>query len=187
MIHESSVPLMHTIHLLVLVTGAKGLGRRICVHHMVNFSLRLNLTDTSMLQWESPCFPCIFWTVNSPFLYVSDWKAIISVSEGKSLHENVKPSQVQKLKDVFVEEKFLLSQGKSWTYMVWEQDALRGCLVATYAKSMRKIFNDPDDIMLQDAYDKMNDVFNPFLYQVQAKGWWYTDRFLDGTGTRFAR
>lgn len=65
------------------------------------------------------------------------------------------------------------------------EDALRGWLVAAYAKSMTKIYNDPDDVILQDAYDKMNDVFGPFLSQVQAKGW-YTDRFLDGTGTRFA-
>ncbi|KAJ0259962.1 Protein root UVB sensitive 2 [Hirschfeldia incana] len=113
-----------------------------------------------------------------------------NVRVGRSLHKAVKPSQVQKLKEVFVEEKFLLSQGKSWTDMVLEhdatgEDALRGWLVAAYAKSMGKTYNDPDDVILQDAYEKMNDVFSPFLSQVQAKGW-YTDRFLDGTGTRFA-
>ncbi|CAE6023053.1 unnamed protein product [Arabidopsis arenosa] len=113
-----------------------------------------------------------------------------NVKVGRALHKAVKPSEVQRLKQVFVEEKFLLSHGKSWTDMVLEhdatgEDALRGWLVAAYAKSMTKIYNDPDDIILQDAYDKMNDVFNPFLSQVQAKGW-YTDRFLDGTGTRFA-
>lgn len=113
-----------------------------------------------------------------------------NVKVGRALHKAVKPSQLQKLKEVFVEEKFLLSHGKSWTDMVLEhdatgEDALRGWLVAAYAKSMTKIYNDHDDIILQDAYDKMNDVFSPFLSQVQAKGW-YTDRFLDGTGTRFA-
>ncbi|AEC08505.1 Root UVB sensitive family [Arabidopsis suecica] len=113
-----------------------------------------------------------------------------NVKVGRALHKAVKPSEVQRLKQVFVEEKFLLSHGKSWTDMVLEhdatgEDALRGWLVAAYVKSMTKIYNDPDDIILQDAYDKMNDVFNPFLSQVQAKGW-YTDRFLDGTGTRFA-
>ncbi|CAN7137384.1 unnamed protein product [Brassica rapa subsp. narinosa] len=113
-----------------------------------------------------------------------------NVRVGRALHKAVKPSQVQKLKEVFAEEKFLLSQGKSCTDMVLEhdatgEDALRGWLVAAYAKSMTKIYNDPDDVILQDAYDKMNDVFGPFLSQVQAKGW-YTDRFLDGTGTRFA-
>lgn len=113
-----------------------------------------------------------------------------NVRVGRALHKAVKPSQVQKLKEVFVEEKFLLSQGKSWTDMVLEhdatgEDALRGWLVAAYAKIMGKTYNDPDDVILQDAYDKMNDVFGSFLSQVQAKGW-YTDRFLDGTGTRFA-
>ncbi|KAJ4903340.1 hypothetical protein Rs2_17291 [Raphanus sativus] len=113
-----------------------------------------------------------------------------NVRVGRALHKAVKPSQVQKLEEVFVEEKFLLSQGKSWTDMVLEhdatgEDALRGWLVAAYAKIMGKTYNDPDDVILQDAYDKMNDVFSPFLSQVQAKGW-YTDRFLDGTGTRFA-
>lgn len=113
-----------------------------------------------------------------------------NVRIGRALHKAVKPSQVQKLKEMFVEEKFLLSQGKSWTDMVLEhdatgEDALRGWLVAAYAKTMGKTYNDPDDVILQDAYEKMNDVFGSFLSQVQAKGW-YTDRFLDGTGTRFA-
>ncbi|CAA7050245.1 unnamed protein product [Microthlaspi erraticum] len=114
-----------------------------------------------------------------------------NVKVGRALRKAVKPSQVQKVKEVFVEEKFLLSHdGKSCTDMVLEhdatgEDALRGWLVAAYAKSMRKKYNDSDDVILQDAYEKMNDVFNPFLSQVQAKGW-YTDRFLDGTGTRFA-
>lgn len=77
-----------------------------------------------------------------------------NVRIGRALHKAVKPSQVQKLKEMFVEEKFLLSQGKSWTDMVLEhdatgEDALRGWLVAAYAKTMGKTYNDPDDVILQ--------------------------------------
>ncbi|XP_010522154.1 PREDICTED: protein root UVB sensitive 2, chloroplastic [Tarenaya hassleriana] len=115
-----------------------------------------------------------------------------NVRVGRALHKVVRPSQLRRLRDVFADEKFLLNPdpGKGWTDMVLEhdasgEDALRGWLVAAYAMSMEKAYKEPKDVMLQDAYEKMNDVFNPFLSELQAKGW-HTDRFLDGTGTRFA-
>lgn len=109
---------------------------------------------------------------------------------GRDPHKVVKPSKFHELKELFAEEKFILCLGSRWTDMVLEQnasgeDALRGWLVAAYAASMAKSFHDPSLTVLQDAYDKMNDVFTPLLSELQAKGW-HTDRFLDGTGTRFA-
>ncbi|KAJ4726878.1 protein root UVB sensitive 2, chloroplastic-like [Melia azedarach] len=112
-----------------------------------------------------------------------------SVQVGRALHKVVKPSKMKELKELFAEEKFILSRGNKWTDMVLEQnasgeDALRGWLVAAYAASMEKSSHDPSLSVLQDAYEKMNSVFTPFLSGLRAKGW-YTDRFLDGIGSRF--
>ncbi|XVE77915.1 hypothetical protein DITRI_Ditri13aG0102400 [Diplodiscus trichospermus] len=113
-----------------------------------------------------------------------------NVKVGMALHRVVKPSKLKEWKEIFPEEKFVLSQGYKWTDMLLEhnatgEDALRGWLVAAYAASMNKSFQEPSAIVLQDAHDKMNSVFTPFLSELQAKGW-HTDRFLDGTGSRFA-
>ncbi|KAK7823926.1 protein root uvb sensitive 2 [Quercus suber] len=102
----------------------------------------------------------------------------------------VKPSKLRELKEIFPEEKFLLCPGSKWVDMVLEnnatgEDALRGWLVAAYAAQIEKSSHVPSASALQEAYDKMNDVFYPFLSELQAKGW-HTDRFLDGTGSRFA-
>ncbi|KAL4376638.1 hypothetical protein GQ457_02G003880 [Hibiscus cannabinus] len=113
-----------------------------------------------------------------------------NVKVGRALHKVVKPSKLQEWKEIFPEEKYVLSPGNKWTDMLLEhnatgEDALRGWLVAAYAASMEKSFNEPRASLLLDAHDKMNTVFTPFLSELQAKGW-HTDRFLDGTGSRFA-
>lgn len=115
-----------------------------------------------------------------------------NVKVGRPVHRVVKPSKFLELKEIFVEEKFLLSRGNKWTDMVLErdatgEDALRGWLVAAYAATSEGSSHDTmaQAEVLQDAYEKMNHVFTPFLSQLQAKGW-HTDRFLNGTGTRFA-
>ncbi|KAK3229021.1 hypothetical protein Dsin_000902 [Dipteronia sinensis] len=41
-----------------------------------------------------------------------------SVKVGRDLHKVVKPSKVQELKEIFVEEKFLLSREDKWTDLV---------------------------------------------------------------------
>ncbi|KAK6789521.1 hypothetical protein RDI58_013321 [Solanum bulbocastanum] len=112
------------------------------------------------------------------------------VKVGRSLHEVVRPSKLQQFKEAFPEEKFLLNHGSRWTDMILEhnatgEDALRGWLVAAYASDMERLVNEPSANILQEAYDKMNSTFSPFLAELQAKGW-HTDRFLDGTGNRFA-
>lgn len=113
-----------------------------------------------------------------------------NVKVGRALRKAVKPSKLRELKQIFPEEKFILSHGIKWVDMILEhdataEDALRGWLVAAYAARMEKSFHEPSAIILQEAYSKMNDVFSPFLSGLQAKGW-HTDRFLDGTGSRFA-
>ncbi|XP_044491731.1 protein root UVB sensitive 2, chloroplastic-like [Mangifera indica] len=113
-----------------------------------------------------------------------------NVKVGRALHTVVKPSKLEELKEIFGEEKFVLNRGDKWTDMVLEhnasgEDALRGWLVAAYATTMEKSFHDPSTNVFIDAYEKMNTVFTPFLTGLQAKGW-HTDRFLDGTGSRFA-
>uniref|UniRef100_A0A2N9HMS5 Protein root UVB sensitive 2, chloroplastic n=1 Tax=Fagus sylvatica TaxID=28930 RepID=A0A2N9HMS5_FAGSY len=113
-----------------------------------------------------------------------------NVKVGRALRKVVKPSKLRELKQIFLEEKFLLSHGNEWVDMVLEQDAtgedaLRGWLVAAYAADIGKSSHEPSASALQEAYDKMNDVFPPFLSELQAKGW-HTDRFLDGTGSRFS-
>uniref|UniRef100_A0A3Q7HCE5 Uncharacterized protein n=1 Tax=Solanum lycopersicum TaxID=4081 RepID=A0A3Q7HCE5_SOLLC len=112
------------------------------------------------------------------------------VKVGRSLHEVVRPSKLKQFKEAFLEEKFLLNHGSRWTDMILEhnatgEDALRGWLVAAYASDMERLVHEPSANILQEAYDKMNSTFSPFLAELQAKGW-HTDRFLDGTGNRFA-
>lgn len=102
----------------------------------------------------------------------------------------MKPSKLLELKEIFPEEKFLLNCANGRTDMVLEkgatgEDALRGWLVAAYAASMEESSHKFSPDVLQDAYEKMNYEFDPFLAELQAKGW-HTDRFMDGTGSRFA-
>ncbi|XP_076889465.1 protein root UVB sensitive 2, chloroplastic-like [Bidens hawaiensis] len=108
-----------------------------------------------------------------------------NVKVGRELHKAIKPSKLKELKEIFPNEKFLLSYGNKWTDMVLEQnasgeDALRGWLVAAYASSESSVFEQN----LQDAYEKMKAVMPSLLPELQAKGW-HTDRFLDGKGIRF--
>ncbi|KAL5059692.1 hypothetical protein RYX36_031296 [Vicia faba] len=112
-----------------------------------------------------------------------------NVRVGKSLHEVIKPSKLVELKHVFPREKFLLNRGDKCIDMVLKQDAsgedaLRGWLVAAFAAQIEGSSHELSVSVLQDAYDKMNGVFPVFLKELQSKGW-HTDRFLDGTGSRF--
>lgn len=113
-----------------------------------------------------------------------------NVKIGRALHNVVKPSKFQNWKEIFPEEKFVLSPGNTWTDMVLEQnasgeDALRGWLVAAYASNIKQSVDDVSPDVLLHAYGKMESVFPEFLSELQSKGW-HTDRFLDGTGSRFA-
>ncbi|KAF4401501.1 hypothetical protein G4B88_001695 [Cannabis sativa] len=113
-----------------------------------------------------------------------------NVKVGRAVHKVVKPSKLHKLRQIFPEEKFLLSHGGKCVDMVLMhnatgEDALRGWLVAAYVAQMEKSFHEPSASVLEASYQKMNDEFGPFLSQLQVKGW-HTDRFLDGTGCRFA-
>ncbi|XP_058766476.1 protein root UVB sensitive 2, chloroplastic-like [Vicia villosa] len=112
-----------------------------------------------------------------------------NVRVGKSLHEVIKPSKLVELKQVFPKEKFLLNHGGKCMDMVLKQDAsgedaLRGWLVAAFAAQTENSSHELSASVLQEAYDKMNGVFPVFLKELQSKGW-HTDRFLDGTGSRF--
>lgn len=113
-----------------------------------------------------------------------------NVKLGRPLHEVVKPSQLNELKDLFPKEKFLINRGSKQTDMVLErnatgEDALRGWLVAAYAATMEKSGYGPSDKLVRDAYDKMQTTFPSILSELKSKGW-HTDRFLDGTGNRYA-
>ncbi|CAN0886103.1 Protein root UVB sensitive 2, chloroplastic [Linum grandiflorum] len=114
-----------------------------------------------------------------------------SVKVGQALHKVMKPSKLEEYKEMFPNEKFVISRGKKkCTNMVLEhdatgEDALRGWLVAAYAANMENSSNGFSSTALQDAYEKMDSVFDKFTSELHAKGW-HTDRFLDGTGTRFA-
>ncbi|KAL4588068.1 hypothetical protein LXL04_000946 [Taraxacum kok-saghyz] len=104
-----------------------------------------------------------------------------NVKIGRDLHKAMKPSKFKQLKETFPDEKFVFSFGDRWTDMVLEQnasgeDALRGWLLAAYAN--REVE------MLEDAYEKMNVMIPMLVSELQAKGW-HTDRFLDGTGSRY--
>ncbi|CAI9297334.1 unnamed protein product [Lactuca saligna] len=113
-----------------------------------------------------------------------------NVKVGGDLHKAIKPSRLKELKQMFPNEKFLLScgDGKRWTDMVLEhnatgEDALRGWLVAAYsyayASNTEKNGSESEWDHLQEAYQKMKVVMITLLPQIQAKGW-HTDRFLDG-------
>lgn len=113
-----------------------------------------------------------------------------NVKVGRALHEVIKPSKLVEMKQIFPGEKFVLNQSKKWVDMVLEhdasgEDALRGWLVAAYTTNIKEPSHEPTASVLLEAYEKMNDAFTPFLSELQAKGW-YTDRFLDGAGSRFA-
>ncbi|XP_021768839.1 protein root UVB sensitive 2, chloroplastic isoform X1 [Chenopodium quinoa] len=113
-----------------------------------------------------------------------------NVLVGRALHKATKPSAFLKWKEIFPEEKFVLSQNNNWTDMVLEQnatgeDAIRGWLVAAYASNIEQsYYNGLSPSVLLEAYEKMESVFPQFLSELQSKGW-HTDRFLDGTGSRF--
>lgn len=112
-----------------------------------------------------------------------------NVKVGRDFHKAIKPSRLAELKEIFPDERFLLSCGNRWTDMVLEhnatgEDALRGWLVAAYASKMEKSVSERNSATLQEAYEKMKSVMPTLLPEIQAKGW-HTDRFLDGTGKRF--
>lgn len=113
-----------------------------------------------------------------------------NVKVGRALHEVIKPSKLIEMKQIFPEEKFVLNRSHKWVDMVLEhdasgEDALRGWLVAAYTANIKGPSHEPTASVLLEAYEKMNNVFTPFLSELQAKGW-HTDRFLDGAGSRFA-
>ncbi|XP_015948726.1 protein root UVB sensitive 2, chloroplastic [Arachis duranensis] len=113
-----------------------------------------------------------------------------NVRVGRALQKVIKPSRLLELRQLFPGEKFLLNHGDKCTDMVLEQDAsgedaLRGWLVAAYAAENMNPSGELRVGTLQEAYEKMNDVFPVFLQELQNKGW-HTDRFLDGNGSRFA-
>ncbi|KAJ8639259.1 hypothetical protein MRB53_015953 [Persea americana] len=114
-----------------------------------------------------------------------------SVKVGRPLHKVVKkPSTLCQLREIFPKEKFLINWGNQQTDMVLEhsatgEDALRGWLVSAYATKMEKSVDMPHDVVLQEAYEKMEAVFPSFVSELKTKGW-HTDRFLDGIGSRFA-
>ncbi|XP_024967798.1 protein root UVB sensitive 2, chloroplastic isoform X1 [Cynara cardunculus var. scolymus] len=112
-----------------------------------------------------------------------------NVKVGRDFHKAIKRSRLAELKEIFPDEKFLLSCGNRWTDMVLEhnatgEDALRGWLVAAYASKMEKSISEWNSRTLQEAYEKMKLVMPTLLPEIQAKGW-HTDRFLDGSGKRF--
>ncbi|KAJ4955337.1 hypothetical protein NE237_012120 [Protea cynaroides] len=113
-----------------------------------------------------------------------------SVKVGRALHKIVKPSKFGELREIFPKEKFLINCGAKWTDMVLEhsatgEDALKGWLVAAYAASMEKSSHGMREILLLEAYEKTESLFPSFLSELKKKGW-HTDRFMDGTGSRFA-
>ncbi|CAL1383239.1 unnamed protein product [Linum trigynum] len=117
-----------------------------------------------------------------------------SVKVGQALHRVIKPSKLSEYKVMFPSEKFVISRGNNCTNMVLEhdatgEDALRGWMVAAYAAAAAPSLESSRDgfssSALLDAYEKVDSVFETFMSELQAKGW-HTDRFLDGTGTRFA-
>ncbi|KAL6564105.1 Protein root UVB sensitive 2, chloroplastic [Orobanche hederae] len=113
-----------------------------------------------------------------------------SVKVGRPLHKVFRPSELHNFKEKFSGEKFILNRRNKLTDMILEhnatgEDALRGWLVAAYAAEIENSFNEPSENTLLEAYERMANAFSPFISGLQAKGW-HTDRFLDGTGYRFA-
>lgn len=112
-----------------------------------------------------------------------------NVRVGRAFHKVIKPSRLFELKQVFPGEKFFLNGDNRCIDMVLErdaigEDALRGWLVAAYAVQIDKASHELSTRTLLQAYEKMNEVFPVFLKELQFKGW-HTDRFLDGSGSRF--
>ncbi|PWA42697.1 root UVB sensitive family [Artemisia annua] len=112
-----------------------------------------------------------------------------NVKVGRDLHKAIKPSRLKELREMFPNEKFILSCGNRWTDMVLEhnasgEDALRGWLVAAYTSDMEKSVTKQNLRVLEEAYEKMKSAMPILLPELQAKGW-HTDRFLDGKGIRF--
>ena len=109
-----------------------------------------------------------------------------NVKVGRDFHKAIKPSRFDQFKEMFPDEKFVLSFGNGWTDMVLEQnasgeDALRGWLVAAYASPVAA---KREVEMVEDAYEKMNTIMPGLISELRAKGW-HTDRFLDGIGSRY--
>ncbi|KAI3698875.1 hypothetical protein L2E82_42761 [Cichorium intybus] len=134
-------------------------------------------------------FICITsWAVSSLLARCCEIGGKVSVKLIKDeKNKTIKPSRLKELKEMFPNEKFLLSCGQRWTDMVLEdnatgEDALRGWLVAAYASNMEENVSKWDH--LQDAYKKMKAVMRILLPEIQARRW-HTDRFLDGKGIRF--
>ncbi|XP_076936002.1 protein root UVB sensitive 2, chloroplastic-like [Bidens hawaiensis] len=108
-----------------------------------------------------------------------------NVKVGRNLHKVMKPSKLRQLKEIFPDEKFVLNFGNTSVDMVLEhtasgEDALRGWLVAAYAS----LAANREVEVLEEAYEKMNMVMPTLVSELRAKGW-HTDRFLDGTGSRY--
>ncbi|KAF3323769.1 Protein root UVB sensitive 2 [Carex littledalei] len=116
-----------------------------------------------------------------------------NVKVGKPLRESLNPRSINRLKQVFSNEKFLINRkGKNKCYMVLEvnatgEDALRGWLVAAFAAEMDKsVASSSDDHeILHEAREKMVRIFPIFISQVKSRGW-HTDQFLDGNRIRFS-
>ncbi|XP_031398976.1 protein root UVB sensitive 2, chloroplastic [Punica granatum] len=113
-----------------------------------------------------------------------------NVKVGRPLRDVLRPSKLYKWKEILPDEKFVLSQGEKWVDMVLEQDAtgadaLKGWLVAAYSVRMGNSSPDLRPEIVQEAYEKVNQVFTSFLEELHNRGW-HTDRFLDGTGVRFS-
>ncbi|XP_078427867.1 root UVB sensitive protein (Protein of unknown function, DUF647) isoform X2 [Wolffia australiana] len=114
-----------------------------------------------------------------------------SVKVGRPLHKIFKgPAELERAREMFPGEKFLISCEDGLTNVVLEhgasgEDALRAWLVASFAASMEKAGDGPRGAGMGKAYLKMDSMFPPFIQQVKAKGW-HADRFLDGRGCRFS-
>lgn len=114
-----------------------------------------------------------------------------SVKVGQPLRKVVKsPGKLEELREIFPNEKFLISSRNKHTDMILEynasgEDALRGWLVAAFADEMVQSVGGSKQAFMTSAYEKMESVFPSFISEVKKKGW-HTDRFLDGLGSRYA-
>lgn len=100
------------------------------------------------------------------------------------------PSKLEELREIFPNEKFLISCKNKYTDMILEhnasgEDALRGWLVAAFAAELERSADGQKQSVVSLAYEKMESVFPSFISEVKRKGW-HTDRFLDGLGSRYA-
>ncbi|KAF3322253.1 hypothetical protein FCM35_KLT13394 [Carex littledalei] len=114
-----------------------------------------------------------------------------NVKVGKPLRESLNPRNINRLKEVFSNEKFLINRKGKTSYMVLEanatgEDALRGWVVAAFAAEMEKsVALSSEDEILHKAREKMENIFPSFISQVKSRGW-HTDQFLDGNRIRFS-